>query len=71
MQNEDLCQESKDEYVKGGGLKCLICGSDALKPLEYGVTDDHDITQKIECEDCSNTWTDVYKLHSVIYEAKK
>ena len=60
-----------EEYVKGKGLNCLICGSDALKPLECGVTDHHDITQKIECEDCSNTWTDVYKLNAVICEGLK
>ena len=69
MQKDELHQFAEDIYLAKKGLKCLICGSDEIKPIEYGVTDDHDITQKIECEDCSNTWTDVYKLHSVIYEA--
>ena len=71
MQKTKSFQKAEKIYLKDKGLKCLMCGSDALKPIEYGVTDNHDITQKIECEDCSNTWTDVYKLHSVIYEAKK
>ena len=71
MQKTELFQQAEKVYVERGGLKCLICGSDELSPIEYGVTDDHDITQDIGCLECGNTWTDIYKLHSVIYEAEK
>lgn len=52
---------TNEEYISHGGSKCPYCNS-------YNITSDGievdgaTAWQDIECEDCGETWRDVFKL---------
>ncbi len=56
--------EKAKEYLEQRGLACPFCGS---WDIEGGSMDfdSGEIAQRISCHECSEQWTDVYKLAAV------
>ena len=52
------------KYLEQGGLACPFCGT---WDIEGGSMDFDagEIAQRISCHQCSEQWTDVYKLAAV------
>jgi len=57
-------QEEAKEYLEQRGLACPFCGT---WDIEGGSMDFDagEIAQRISCHQCSEQWTDVYKLAAV------
>ena len=56
-----LTEEQKKDYIESDGSHCPFCKSTGI--TAYDAFSDNG--QKIECEDCGETWIDVYKLVDV------
>ncbi|MGA8224834.1 MAG: hypothetical protein WB780_24540 [Candidatus Acidiferrales bacterium] len=56
--------EKAKEYLAQGGFACPFCDS---RDIEGGSMDFDagEIAQRISCHECSEQWTDVYKLVAV------
>jgi transposase-like protein len=56
--------EKAKHYLEQHGLVCPFCGS---RDIEEGSMDFDagEIAQRISCHECSERWTDVYKLAAV------
>lgn len=52
------------KYLEQRGLACPFCGS---RDIEGGSMnfESGEIAQRISCHECSERWTDVYKLAAV------
>ena len=53
-----------DRYLQVGGLRCPFCDSDQIEGNEWNA-DSGSATQEVECNDCGESWLDVYKLVSI------
>jgi transposase-like protein len=51
-----------EEYISHGGSKCPYCESTNIAADGMLEVDGTDAWQDIECEDCGETWQDVFKL---------
>jgi transposase-like protein len=59
------------KYVKAGGGngKCLYCGSYDIVGGSYDPQEEAGLVcQQVRCSTCNKTWTDLYRLESVMVE---
>jgi hypothetical protein len=56
--------EKAKKYLEQGGLACPLCGSWDIQGGSMDF-DAGEIAQRISCHQCSEQWTDVYRLAAV------
>lgn len=59
-----LTQEQIQMYLAAGGLRCPYCGSTQIQGNEWNA-DSGSATQEVGCNDCDESWLDVYSLVGV------
>ena len=61
---KQLTEEMKKDYLSHGGTFCPFCDSNDLNA--QGMNFDAGCAwQKVICESCGETWTDIYDLVSI------
>jgi len=56
------------EYFKHGGLQCYFCHSSNIASVDDIEDMSPTLIMQVECEDCGETWKDVYTLTDVELE---
>ena len=62
---ERITAEQSEAYVKGGGQRCPICGSDSIEGDGTVQADGAYAWQPCRCEQCGAIWDDCYNLVAV------
>ena len=60
-----LDKSSIARYISGDGKSCPYCESANISFGEMYVDEDKDISQKITCDECTNSWGEVYKIATI------
>ena len=59
-----LTNKQRARYIEHGGARCPFCNSTDITGRSVEI-DAGGATQDVSCEDCSETWWDVYTLTGV------
>ncbi len=54
---------TSEEYAKTGGGMCPFCGNGNLDGYSVEI-ETGKAWQRVDCNDCEKSWTDIYKLTS-------
>ena len=61
-----LTKQMEKEYIKKGGIRCPYCRSEDIQTVSSIEADDYGATQRVDCRNCKEEWTDIYKLVGII-----
>ncbi len=61
---KDQRGEARRKYVENGGIACPACGSQDIVGQSI-IIDNGYALQSVDCNNCSSSWTDRYRLVSV------
>jgi hypothetical protein len=54
-------------YLRRGGVGCLFCGSPGVEGESVDIGQGG-ATQRVSCAACGGSWTDCYKMDSVVLD---
>jgi len=60
-----LTAKAIKDYLANGGTRCPGCLSTEISGSSMQVDNDT-AWQEIECANCEQTWTDIYKLKEIV-----
>jgi len=62
-----LTKEQKKEYIKNGGLRCPFCRSENIDGIENNFDAGY-LSQVVICNECHESWSDIYSLTDIIHD---